>query len=106
MLQTDLLPSITKLRIPARYQIASVENGLKVKCLLAHEREVGVQLKPFRHRGRTCRRVLALTAGGEQYILEFATFNDSYEEGTAGIIHSKRPLIRGDLIILESTFPR
>lgn len=61
-----------------------------------------VQLKPFRNRGRTCRRVLALTAEEEQFILEFATFKDSYEERIAGIIHSNRSLIRGDLIILES----
>jgi superfamily II DNA or RNA helicase len=102
MISADILPSITRLQIPARYQIKNEENGLSVNRLLTTEREVEVQLEPFRSRGVTCRRVLARTSGEEQFVLEFANFNDNYGTEIAGIIRARRPVIDGDMLVLEA----
>src|SRR5687768_3387457 len=102
MLSTETLPSITRLQLPARYQIANATAGLTIRQLLAPEREVGVQLERFRSRGESCRRVLARTEHAEQFVLEFATFSDCYDGDLTGVLRGRSAIVSDGTLALEA----
>lgn len=102
MLRRATLGAISRFRLPDRYYIDSSHNGLYVKCLREPETEVGVTLEPFKSRGDNCRRVLARLEDGRQFVLEFAKFEDAYNDHIKGAIRARRPIVEGDLLRLEA----
>lgn len=101
MIEVDVLPSLNRLRIPARYQLNMTIDGLKVKRLFVPEIEASVKLEAFRSRGNTSRRVLAQTDGGERFILEFGSFNTDYGDEITGVIRSRAPVVTGNRLFLS-----
>ena len=102
MLTRESLSSITTLQIPPRYQIDYKNDGLHIKRLLIPEQELEVELKPFRSRGTSCRRVLALANENDQFILEFANFNDNYDDSITGVIRVRNFTVDGNRLSLDS----
>jgi hypothetical protein len=101
MLNRAQIGEINRLRLPERYEIESYRDGLAIKRLLKPENEVNVSLEPFKSRGQNCRRVLAQLDNGQRLVLEFAKFDNVYEE-IDNIIRAKQPIIEGDLLRLDT----
>lgn len=101
MLDRELLPTITRLRLPAQFQVASMTEGLQLRLLLYPQRDEEVTLEAYKSRGQSCRRVLARTASGDAYIIEFCSFSGEYEPEIIGVIRSKNPVVEGGLLNLQ-----
>ena len=101
MLSYAILGQLNRLRLPERYTVDRVEEGLAVRCLGQPEAEFAATFEPFRSRGDTCRRVLARLADDRTFILEFAKFDDVYPGEISGAIRARQPVIEDDLLLLD-----
>lgn len=102
MLDAAILPAITHVSLPPRYDIDFKINGLHVQRMAHPEKVIDATVAPFRTRGTMCRRVLATGADGSQHVIEFAHFRDTYDLLTTGTVRAKGGSIDGTKLVLES----
>jgi superfamily II DNA or RNA helicase len=101
MLTRTEIGTIFRLRLPERYHIDIDQDGLSVKCLREPETEFRATMESFKSRGDNCRRVLARIDDSRRFVLEFAKFDETYEDNIEGAIRAK-PIIEGDLLHLKT----
>ena len=100
MLQKEVLPSITGIRVPERFQTESAADGLHVRHFIAPSSDEDiVSIEPFRSRGPSCRRVVATTAAGQRIVVEFGVFGDDYENDIAAVIRGWQPAVDSGILI-------
>ncbi len=98
MLDSRLLPTITHLGLPPRYQIDTVVNKLQIRQLLFLPKNEEVTVEAFKSRGVSCRRIKARTANGETFLVEFCYFSEVYGNDVSEVIRAKAPLIDAGLL--------
>ena len=101
MLNRNRIPEIHRLRLPPRYSIDHAASGLSVRQLGSAEREVNVTIEPYRTRGDNCRRLLARADSGENFVIEFASFCETYPPEITGTIRGRAPSIDDELLVVE-----
>lgn len=101
MLEAAALPTIMSVALPPRYDIDFKLNGLHVRRLVHPAKEITACITPFRSRGATCRRVVATDSEGMQYVIEFASFRETYDLLVSGIIRARRGAIDGTKLVLD-----
>lgn len=106
MLEIDLLPTITHLGLPPQYQVDTVVNKLQIRQLLFPTKIEAVTVEAYRTRGASCRRVIARTADGDMFLVEFCHFPaEEYGNNITGVIRAKEPLIEeGSLSFGKASF--
>ena len=72
-MQKQILPTITEVRLPTRFEFAFSAPGLLVRRISTRGRSVQGNLVPFKTRGDECRRVLS-TAPDPRTIIELEPF--------------------------------
>ncbi len=101
MIECALLASVNRLAIPLRHDIDVAIDGLIVRRLRHGPRIVDASLVPFRARGATCRRILAV-AEGNKFVVELANFTDAYEADITGVVRAKEAVIADGQLSLET----
>lgn len=106
MLDIDLLPTITHLRLPPQYQVDTVLNKLQIRQLLSPTKTVEATVEAYKSRGSSCRRIKARTADGSIYVIEFCHFpSEDHGNDIIEVIRAKEPFIRaGDLSFGKACF--
>lgn len=102
MLDAAILPAITHVSLPPRYDIDFKINGLHVRRLAHPEKVIDATVVPFRSRGANCRRVLATGGDGSQHVIEFAAFRDTYDLLITGSVRAQSGATDGTKLVLES----
>jgi superfamily II DNA or RNA helicase len=101
----DVVASITRVRLPVRYEFDCVLNGLRVRRLLHASQEIDATARPFRSRGVRCRRLAVVGADGQQLIAELASVTDDYEANVTGVLRARGGTVaNGTLMLVEPFF--
>lgn len=101
MLEKALVPSLKKLSVPERCDSSVRADGLVITRLISPAKTVPAKFEPYRSRGRTCRRLRAVTEEGLVLIIEFATFKEDYGREVAGVIRARQPVVDGEILNLD-----
>jgi superfamily II DNA or RNA helicase len=102
MLEAGVLPGITSVALPARFEVEFKDGGLLLQRLVHWPKDVTATVAPFRSRGNTCRRVLVTAQDGSQTVIEFAAFNETYDMLISGAIRARGATIDNSKLILQS----
>lgn len=103
MLATASLPSVTVFAVPPRFDVDfSVEN-LLVRRLATGPAIVQATASAFRSRGDNCRRVLIQCADERQFVVEFTSFNVTYEPAVSGVIRADGAGLNAGKLTLENS---
>ena len=98
MFDKSVIPGLAWLRLPERYSAEFFWDGLRVTRLAFRSYEVAATFEAFRSRGATCRRLRAVTADEDAFILEFGKFDDDYGAEVAGVIRAWRPIVEDEVL--------
>ncbi len=101
-MDSDILPSIRSVRVPERYDVVWSTKGLWIRRLVHLSCDLPAAVTPFRSRGPTCRRILASVSDGQQLVVEFASFADTYDPPTTGIVRARNAAVNGESLALQS----
>lgn len=100
-MDSDILPSIRSVRLPARYDVEWSTKGLWIRRLVHLPGDLPAAVTPFRSRGPTCRRILVSGGDGQQIVVEFASFADAYEPPINGIVRARHAAVDGESLALK-----
>ncbi len=95
------LANLTRVRLPARFDIDYRTPGLRVRRLAQAQREIEATFTPFRSRGNTCRRIIVAANDGQQLVVELAAFTDAYDPPVTGAVRAKDAAADGDSLVLR-----
>ena len=100
-MDSDLLPSIRRVRIPARYDVEWSTKGLRIRRLVHPSSDLPAAVAPFRSKGSTCRRILVSGDDGQQIVVEFASFPNAYAPPIDGVVRAQNAAVNGESLDLE-----
>jgi hypothetical protein len=101
MLETAILPSITTVTLPERYDVDIYLQGIHVRQRASPAIERNITVEAFRSRGQICRRALLSVDDGTQLVLELGSFSDAYELPITGTIRARSATVKDGVLVLE-----
>ena len=99
-MQKQILPTITEVRLPTRFEFAFSAPGLQVRRILTRGRGVPGNLVPFKTRGDECRRVLFTADDQTQTVIELASFSEVYDPPVTAAIRARSVTVDGTALVL------
>lgn len=101
-MQKQILPTITEVRLPTRFEFAFSAPGLLVRRISTRGRSVQGNLVAFKTRGDECRRVLFTAADQSQTVIELASYSEVYDPPVTAAIRSRSVAVEGTALVLPA----